>query len=410
MKKKKAKRAKHMKVKRKVVKKPRKKVIFFVIDGMADLPINGKTPLSVARKPNLDYLAANGMTGELKLVPEKLEVASQVANVSLLGFNPENYHLQRGPLEAIGADQPYKEGHLALRCNFATVDKDLVVLDRRAGRTSFGLNDIARYINEHVNIGAPFVIRNTFGHRAVLVIKEKLSDKINGNDPRVVGERVGQVEALTPEAEKPARLVQDFIDKSREIIEFHAANEQRMRNGIMPANYILVRDAGNQLPKLPSFTKRHKLVKAVCIAENGVMKATCLLAGFNSVTVPELKFESTLKFIFDAIDTAIPEYDFIYVHIKGPDEPAHDGDFHRKQMMIERIDKELESFRDFKGIVVVTCDHITSCKLRGHAHGSVPFVVHGKGKDRIDKFDEFAVKKGRMGMMTGKQLINFVLR
>ncbi|MFH8121101.1 MAG: phosphoglycerate mutase, partial [Candidatus Aenigmatarchaeota archaeon] len=314
-------------------KTQKKKVVFLVIDGLADLPINNKTPLSEARKPNLDYFASNGLLGQI--IPVKKSYwneltrtsVSHIANISLLGFNPYKLEIKRGPLEAVGANIPYTEGHLAVRCNFATVDKELTVLDRHIGRNFSGLDEIARTINEHVNIGVPFVFMRTYGHRAVLIIKEKLSDKITDSDPYYDGEKVRRVEPLEPEAKRSAELVQKFLDRARELIEFHPANEKRIKDGLPPANYIITREAGNKLPSLPNFSKKYK-VKAVCIAENGVMKATCLLAGFNAITVPELKFQPSLKFIFDSIDAALAEYDFVYAHIKGPDEPAHDGDFH----------------------------------------------------------------------------------
>ncbi|MEM5834886.1 MAG: 2,3-bisphosphoglycerate-independent phosphoglycerate mutase [Candidatus Aenigmatarchaeota archaeon] len=395
-------------------KTQKKKVVFLVIDGLADLPINNKTPLSEARKPNLDYFASNGLLGQI--IPVKKSYwneltrtsVSHIANISLLGFNPYKLEIKRGPLEAVGANIPYTEGHLAVRCNFATVDKELTVLDRHIGRNFSGLDEIARTINEHVNIGVPFVFMRTYGHRAVLIIKEKLSDKITDSDPYYDGEKVRRVEPLEPEAKRSAELVQKFLDRARELIEFHPANEKRIKDGLPPANYIITREAGNKLPSLPNFSKKYK-VKAVCIAENGVMKATCLLAGFNAITVPELKFQPSLKFIFDSIDAALAEYDFVYAHIKGPDEPAHDGDFHKKREMIEEIDRKLERFRNFKGILVVTCDHITSCKTRKHEFGAVPVLVYGKGKGKSKSFNEMEAEKGKLGLITGKKLMEFIL-
>jgi 2,3-bisphosphoglycerate-independent phosphoglycerate mutase len=383
---------------------------------MADLPINNKTPLSEARKPNMDYMARNGMLGEIITVEKKLwsdmsnASVSHVANLSLLGYDPKRYNLQRGPLEAVGADQPFENGDLAVRCNFATVDKDLVVLERRAGRNSFGLDELARYVNEHVNIGVPFILRNTFEHRGVIIIKKKLSDKISNTDPLKVGECVKPVEALAPEAEESAKLLQEFLERARGIIEFHPINQERIKRGIPPANCILTREAGNQLPVLGNFLKLHHLQKAVCIAENGVMKATCMLAGFNAITVPEMKLEPTLDFIFDSIENALGEYDLVYAHIKGPDEPAHDGNFHSKRAMIERIDRELEKFKNFNGIFVVATDHITSCKTRQHEYGAVPILIYGKGRESVGSFDEFTAKKGKLGLLTGKKLWKFLLK
>jgi len=390
------------------VPKKRKKVILIVIDGLADIPVRDKTPLSQAKKPNLNYFAEKGITGELNLISKKLPVASHIANIALLGYNPERYYLQRGPLEAIGADVPYTQGHLALRCNFATVDRELTVLDRRAGRNTLGLDEIVRYINENVKIGKDFIFFRTYGHRAVLVIKDFLSDKITDNDPYIPFEKVKRIVALDKESEKSAKIVQEFVDKCREVIEFHSANEKRVKSGIPPANYILVRDAGNRLPAIRNFVQKYKLERAVCISENGVMKGTCMLAGFDCITVPELKFEPSLKFIFSNIEDALSEYNFVYAHIKGPDEPAHDGNFYGKQTMIEAIDRELGKLRDFDGILIITCDHITSCKTRSHMAGPVPVLIYGLGKDRVKTFDEIAVKKGKLKLITGKKLWQIV--
>jgi 2,3-bisphosphoglycerate-independent phosphoglycerate mutase len=391
-------------------KKPtkRKKVIMIVVDGMADLPINGKTPLSEAYKPNMDYMATNGVTGQLELVDKKTKPSSHNCNIALMGYDTNRYYIKRGPLEAIGANIPYKEGHVAMRCNFATVDNELKVIDRRVGRNFQGLDELARYVNENVKTEVDHIFMRTYGHRAVLILKENLDPRITDSDPHQNFEFVKPVEPLAPEAANTAKIVQEFVNKARGVIEFHPANEQRIHNGIAPANYILTRDAGNQLPELGSFVKKHAIKKAVCISENGVMKATCMIMGFNAVTVPELKFEPSLKFIFDSIDNLLPEYDFIYAHIKGPDEPAHDGDFHNKRKMIEEIDAKLGKYRDFDGIVILTCDHITACKLRAHAPGPVPVLVYGKGSDKVKKFDESQVVNGKLGTMSGKKLWDFV--
>jgi 2,3-bisphosphoglycerate-independent phosphoglycerate mutase len=384
--------------------KRHKKVVFLVMDGLADLPINGKTPLSEAEKPNMDWLAKNGMLGEIIPVPRKFwhditkASVSHLGNLGLLGYNVAKYFMKRGPLEAVGSGIPYQLGWLAVRCNFATVDKNLEVIDRRVGRNSFGLDELARYVNEHVKIGAEFIFRRTFEHRAVLVIKEKLSDKISNSDPYNPGEKVHAVEPLTGEANRSAALVQDFIDKARGVIEYHEINSKRIKIGAPPANYILTREAGNGFPCVPNFLKKHKIKKAVAIAEPGVMKATCMLAGMDSIAVPEAKQDYTLKFIFENIENALADYDFVYAHMKGPDEPGHDGDFHKKRVAIEAIDRQLEEFKNFNGIIVISCDHITSTLQRKHEYGAVPVLVYGKGKDKIKKFDEFEAKKGKLGL------------
>lgn len=376
-----------------------KKVVFLLFDGLADLPVNGTTPLKEAKKPNLDYLAKNGLTGELTVLPNSYwkgkPLGSHQLSISLLGFNPKKYLLQRGPLEAVGTGIPYQEGHLAVRCNLATVDSSLKVLDRRAGRSTYGLDEIVQYINEHVDIGVPFTFLRVYGHRCVLILRKKLDDRITTNDP-FEAERVRPIEALSNEAEESAQLVQKFVDKFYDLAQYHPKNYERKRKGLLPANYLLVRQAGNKLLDLPNFPKKWKLGKAVCLAENGAVKATCMLADFNSVTIPELPFRESLEFVFDNIEELLIDYQLVYVHIKWTDPPGHDGDFKEKVRVIEAIDKKLETFKKFDGILVITTDHITSTKFKVHMPGKVPLLIYGKGKDRVKTFDEFSVKKGKL--------------
>lgn len=391
-----------------------KKIVFLLFDGLADLPINGITPLKEAKKPNLDYLAKNGLTGELTVLPkpfwkDKLQGSiSHFANISLLGFNPRKYPLQRGPLEAVGADIPYQEGHLAIRCNFATVDDSLKVLDRRAGRAIHGLDEIVRYVNWHVDIGVPFTFLRVYGHRCVLIIRRKLSEKITTNDPFKIGEKVKPIEALSKEAEESAELVQKFVDKVHDLVQYHPKNYERKKKGLLPANYLLVREAGNQLLDLPNFPKKWKLGKAVCLAENGAVKATCMLADFNSVTIPELPFRESLEFIFNSIEELLVEYPLVYVHIKWTDLPGHDGNFKEKVKIIGAIDKRLEAFKKFDGILIVTTDHITSTEFKSHMPGKVPLLIFGLNKDKVNTFDEFSVKKGRLKNFTPSKLWKYI--
>ncbi len=392
----------------------KQKVIFIVVDGMADR-MDGKTPLQSAKKPNMDWMAANGECGQLSLISKSLwneidtKGISQYANVSLLGGNPNKYVLDRGPLEAVGLGIPYNEGNLAVRCNFATVDGDMAMVDRRAGRGIFGLDAITRQINQHVRLDEKYVFMRTYGHRAVFIVQKDLSKDIKGNDVEV-GEHIPRIEALNEGAEESARLAQDFVEKARTTIRFYPKNSERIDKGLPSANYIIMRQAGNQLPKLPKFSKKWNVKKPVCISESGVMKATCMLSGFSSINVPEFgSYKKWLDFIFDNVDSALSEYDFVYVHIKPADEAAHDKDPERKREIIEYMDSLLEPYRNFKGVMVITCDHITSSESGEHEYGKVPVLVYGKGKDDVESFDEESVVNGSIGTKSGHSLLSHIL-
>lgn len=392
----------------------KKKVVFLLFDGLADIPINGTTPLKEAKKPNWDYLAKNGLTGELTVLPNSYwkgkPLGSHHLAIALLGFDPKKYPTQRGPLEAVGSGIPYQEGHLAMRCNLATVDENLKVIDRRAGRSTHGLDEIIRYVNTHVDIGVPFTFMRTYGHRCVLILRKHLSEKITTNDPYKVGEKVRHVGALSKDAEESADLVQKFVDKFYNLAQYHPKNYERKKKGLLPANYLLVRQTGNKLFDIPNFPKKWKVDKAVCLSENGAVKGTCMLADFNSVTIPELPFKKSIEFIFDDIEELLTEYALIFVHIKWTDEPGHDGNFKKKKEVIELIDKYMEMFKKFDGILVVTTDHITSVKTKSHEPGKVPLLIYGKGKDKVKTFDEFAVKKGRLKNYVPSKIWRYVLK
>ncbi|MCS7094085.1 MAG: hypothetical protein RMJ18_02800 [Candidatus Aenigmarchaeota archaeon] len=377
------------------------KYLIFLFDGLADFP-GKRTPLSDSFKPNLDYIASKGLVANLSLIDRKMwseetrASVSHFANTSFLGYDPLKFYNKRGVLEAISAGIDYKNGWLAIRCDFGTI-KNGIVVDRRAGRNTFGLDDLVRDVKKKVKVEAEFEFKRTYGHRAVLVFKKNLSDKIQLNDPLSTNLPPKEILPLDKKAEKSAELVKDFLDEANKILENHPVNEEREKKGIPPANCLLLREAGNKVNFFkPPFTKKHK-VKAVAISEPGVMKATCMLAGFSAVDIPEdLDYKKGLEFIFETIGELLHKYDFIYSHIKWTDEAAHDKDFERKKKVIEEFDKHLEVYRDFNGKIVVTTDHITSCETGKHEFGRVPVLIYPyKGRKKVKKFDEISSMKGK---------------
>lgn len=391
--------------------KKRKKVVLLLIDGLGDEILNKKTPLKEAYKPNFDFLAANGLTGQLNLIPKTQLPETHIAVTSLLGFNPSRYYLKRGPIEAVGAGIPLEGDFLALRANFATIDESGRIIDRRAGKDAFGLSEIARSINKEVDIGVKFIFLRTAAHRAVLVLKEKLSDKIEGNDPLKVGKLPKEIKPLekTPLAALTARILQDFIEKSHEIMQYHQVNYERISKGLLPVNYILLRGAGNKLPRLPNFVRKWKIRKSIFVGEVGAAKGIAMLSGFDSLVYVS-RGSRDINYVFERISDLLSEYDFIFAYIKSVDEASHEGDFEKKKKLIEEIDSRLEEFKSFEGILIITSDHITSTKRREHLHGPVPLLVYGvKKKDKVKSFDEMTVRKGKLKNCTPSKLWKLVL-
>ncbi|MHC1629020.1 MAG: alkaline phosphatase family protein, partial [Candidatus Nezhaarchaeales archaeon] len=275
-----------------------RKLLYIVLDGAGDRPnpqLEGKTPLQYAHKPNIDDLAKAGITGLVYTVGKGVAPESDVAVLSILGYDPFKHHTGRGALEALGAGLEFKDGWLALRCNFATIDKDLRIIDRRCGRTltTREAAELAKAINEEVKLeGAEVTFRSTIGHRGVLVIRRldgSLSSNITNTDPayeKVGGLGVAKAEVNMKIAEcKPlddkeetimaAKLVNDFTFKAIEALDKHPVNDERRRKGLLPANALLCRDASHERPKLKPINELYG-IKMACLAEMPVERGIAI--------------------------------------------------------------------------------------------------------------------------------------
>jgi len=424
------------------------KLIYVVVDGMGDLPIRelgNETPLGFAETPNMDHMARSGKTGLMYTVGRGIAPESDVAVISILGYDPFKYSTGRGVLEAVGAGVSMKNGDLAFRCNFATLGAGREIIDRRAGRdlTSEEARVLSQALNKNLRLEAypaSFEFKGTIGHRAVLVIKSRdkpLSSKITNTDPAYsrmeeLGVAETKVEMVvkkcepmgnSDEARVSATLVNEFVEKSHNILEDHEVNRRRAAKGKLKANLILTRDAGHLLPNFFNINERYN-VRFVCLADMPVERGISKLAGMHLVDLPppsgDLKRDCLLrvKKLFELLRS----YDCFYVHIKGPDEPAHDGNFQLKTQMIATIDKHFLgellpkiNLRDC--VVCVTADHSTPCKLRAHSDDPVPLLISGNAieGDKVEKFSEKACKGGSLGVLEHgselmPKLIGFIKR
>jgi 2,3-bisphosphoglycerate-independent phosphoglycerate mutase len=408
------------------------KLIYVVIDGISDLPIEelgNKTPLGAADTPNMDFLAKIGKTGLMYTVGKGIAPESDVAVVSILGYDPFKYEVSRGVLEALGATLPVKDGDLALRCNFATLDLGNKIIDRRVGRslTTEEATELAKVINEQIKLEsypANFQFKNTLGHRGVLVIKskdKKLSGSITNTDPaytRIKGIGVAEPEAemvlkkcepleKTEEAKISANLVNEFTQKSTAILDEHKVNKKRIKEGKLKANVILVRDAGDRMPKFSHLNQQYGF-NFVCLADMPVERGISKLAGMHLVDLPpqSKSLEKDCKLRVKKLLEVLPLYDCFYIHIKGPDEPGHDGNFILKTQLIATVDTHfignmLQKINLEDHIICVTADHSTPCKLKAHSDDPVPLLISGNKirGDKVQKFSENECKKGELGVL-----------
>jgi 2,3-bisphosphoglycerate-independent phosphoglycerate mutase len=408
------------------------KLIYVAIDGMGDLPLaelGNKTPLEAAETPNMDFLAKSGKTGLMYTVRKGVAPESDVAVISLLGYDPFTYSTGRGIIEAVGAGLNVVDGDLALRCNFATLGQGRKIIDRRVARslTTEEATELSEAVNENVKLEscpATFEFRNTLGHRAVLVFKSKgkcLSGKITNSDPAYsyvngIGVATPNVEMVlkkseplddTEEARNSAALVNEFIEKAHELWENHAVNKKRAAEGKLKANVLLTRDAGSQLPKFFNINERYNMNFAA-LADMHAERGIAHLAGMQATLLPppsgdlERDCEVRVKKLLDIL----PRHDCFYIHLKGPDEPGHDGDCHRKTEIISAIDKHffgrlLKEISLKDNIICITADHATPCALKVHSDTPVPVLISG-GKitdEKIAKFSERECENGSLGVL-----------
>jgi len=410
-----------------------KKLLYVAIDGMGDLPIKflgGKTPLEAAETRNMDAIAQNGQTGLMYSVKQGVAPESDVAVISLLGYDPFKYSTGRGVIEAAGVGLNMKDGDLALRCNFATLGENKQIIDRRVGRSlsTEEAKELGIVVNEQVKLEsypATFEFKPTLGHRAVLLIRSKakpLSSAITNSDPAYIivngiGVAKTDVEMVlktsepddqTEAAKVSAGLVNEFIEKSHALWENHPINLRRAAAGKLKANVVLTRDAGHLLPKFFNINQQYG-VNFACLADMHAESGIAKLAGMESSLLPppsgNLQFDCEVR--VKALLDALPTHDCFYIHLKGPDEPGHDGNCQLKTQIISGIDKYFfgpllkeVSLKDT--VICITSDHATPCGLKVHSDTPVPVLISGNslGKGVGVKFCEREAAKGSLGLIT----------
>lgn len=407
------------------------KLLYIAIDGMGDNPIQAlgnKTTLEAAQTPNLDSLVKIGKTGLMYTVKEGIAPESDVAVISLLGYDPFKYSTGRGVTEVVGIGLKMKDGDLALRCNFATLGEGRSILDRRVGRSlsTEEATELSEAANREVKLTsypATFEFKNTLGHRAVLLIRSKdkpLSSHITNSDPAyaiinglgVAQEKPEKVvktsEAMdnTESAKVSAGLVNEFIEKSHIIWENHPINVKRAKEGKFKANVVLTRDAGHLLPRFFNINQHYK-VNFECLADMNTERGIAEMAGMESYLLPPPSgnLEKDCKIRVETLLKDLDKHDCFYIHLKGPDEPGHDGDYKLKTEVIAAIDRYffgplLKQISLDDTLICVTSDHSTPCALKVHSDTPVAVLIAGgkvQGDGRIVKFSEKNCRGGSLG-------------
>ncbi|RLE55602.1 MAG: phosphonopyruvate decarboxylase [Thermoprotei archaeon] len=419
------------------------KLIYLVIDGAPDRVVDSPTALEVAKKENLDRLAKEGVCGCMYTIGRGIAPESDTAVFSILGYDPEKYYTGRGPIEALGAGIEIREGfEVAFRANFATIREDILeILDRRCGRdlASDEARELARALDGlelGMYDGYARVIA-TVGHRAVVVIgsrSHRLSDNVSNTDPAYVRcgkisvaaktyeKRIAECKPLddSREARVTAELVNRFTRLAITILSKHPVNVRRERLGKLKANAILLRDAGAALPKVPKLSEVYGGLKFGAVAEMPVEKGIAKLLGMEVAEVPPPTEDKVRDYAqrLEATLELLERCDVVYVHLKGPDEPGHDGSLERKARAIELIDqyyvKPLIGHVNLDEVaILVTSDHATPYTVKAHTDDPVPILVRAPSiePDQVTRFTEKeCCQKGSLGVLEhGWELLPRVL-
>ncbi len=400
------------------------KYIILIGDGMADRPIKeleGKTPLQAAFTPNMDRLAKQGILGSVRTIPEGFPPGSDVANLSILGYDPKQFYSGRAPLEAASMGIELEENDVAFRCNLVTLKynktKDRALMeDYSAGHIS---TEEARQLIETIdselgNENIRFFPGISYRHLMIWRNGEVEIECVPPHD--IIGKEITEYLPLG----KGERVIRSLMESSVGILENHPVNKKRAAEGKKVANSIWLWGQGKK-PKIPTFMEKYGLTGALISAVD-LTRGIGVCAGFEILQVPGVtgyldtnytgKAEYALK--------ALIKHDVVYIHVEAPDEAGHEGNYRNKIKAIEDFDalvvgsiirgaKEFDEYR-----ILLLPDHPTPIEVRTHTDEPVPFVIFDSRhrQDNGDvRFDENILQRAEIVKIEeGHKLMDFFLK
>lgn len=402
-------------------------IYFIILDGAADREnrkLGWKTPLQCANTPGLDSLAQRGSQSMITIIDENISPESDSGTMALLSYDPKVYYPGRGTLEGMGAGMMESYRYkVSFRINFASYNAKKQLLDRRTARglSEKELLEFVDVLQSGIKLDDHNMIKiglKAFGHhRGIVTLASneiELSGNVTNTDPGFkkegcfsipVSNFTMQPQKCSPlddtlKAKMTAYYVNEFVKQAGKILENSAINRERIKDGDLPANCILVRDGGEMPKSLPSFKEKYGW-SLVLYGQLPSEKAIADLIGADFHYTKALELQLDEKYLQKvALDLAECKHDVKYIHLKGPDEPGHDHDPQGKIEAIERIDNffitELLKRLTEDDVVIVTCDHATPCELGIHSSDKVPLLICGKGMS-VDKRSKFSEKDALLG-------------
>ena len=389
------------------------KLIVLLGDGMADLPLEvlgGRTPLQAAEKPNMDRLARQGRSGLARTVPEGFAPGSDVANLSVLGYDPAECYTGRAPLEAAAMNVYLGPDDIAFRCNFVTIENGLMK-DYSAGHVSSPEGQ------ELIEALAPIMpgkrLYPGVSYRNLLVLQA--GARAECTPPHDIS---GQPVAEHLPRGQDSQLLMSLMEAARPVLEKHPVNQRRIAAGKRPANAIWLWGQG-PAPAMPSFAQKYGLSGAMISAVD-LLKGIGRYGGLEVIDVPGAtgNIDTNYQGKVDAALQALQSCDFVYLHIEAPDEAGHEGEIDLKVRAIELFDEKVvgpvlqaleERGEDWR--VLLMPDHATPIAIKTHSSDPVPFTIAGSGiePDGVESFDELAAQRGVYGLVQATELVGMMM-
>ncbi len=390
------------------------KYVVVIGDGMADNyleVLGGKTPLQVAETPNMDYIASHGVSGLLKTVPHGMEPGSDVANLSIMGYNPKECYTGRGPLEAASIGADFKEDELAFRCNFITTENSRIVDFNADHISTEEASELIEALNQHFYHWGKFYLGTSY--RNLFIFKNNESSHLKSTPPHDIVNKPISDNLIKPRDCEKAVILNKIMVDSQEVLENHPINLKRIENGKKPANMIWLWGQGGK-PQMTPFKEKYGL-KGATITGVDLIKGIGIYLGFTNIYVPgatgyyDTDYCGKAKYALKALE----EHDIIFIHVEAPDEAGHSGDLTEKIKAIERIDhrileKLLNNLSEFNDYAIsILPDHPTPILVKTHTCDPIPYAMHStRGKqDEVQFYDEYSAKNGSQGLMDGYRFI-----
>ena len=379
------------------------KLVLIVMDGLGDLATkqaNYHTPLEAARTPHLDALSKDSAQGRMIPVAPGITPGSGPGHLGLFGYDPLEFEVGRGVIEALGLGLDLKAGDVAARANFCTLDGKGIVTDRRAGRipTEKCEELCALLASKIKKIGATqVIIKPGKEHRFVVIFRGKnLEGPLTDSDPNREGLPIAAVKAHEPKSAKQrnaAKLVAEFYKAALPLLK-----------GKLPANGFLMRGIAHQ-PEIPTFEERYQL-RAAALAVYPMYKGLAQLVGMKKIEGPQ-----TIREQFERYVAEYSKYDYFFIHYKYTDKYGEDGNCEAKTKAIEELDAALPVLLQKKpDVLAITGDHSTPCAMKSHSWHPQPVLLHSaaSGSDKLDRFTETGANLGSLGVFEAKYLIRLM--